>query len=236
MIYGGINDKKTLISYVNTIRDTDKRQSFINFNVIGNVHYENKSYGNEYIGDDLYCTQQIVIDTMTMCWLIRLSNWQKKTETPRFVGQKIAENLTENEVESIFKATLSPVLVPHSIKIPTLSFMLSNSSYIWEMLPDVHVDQALLSILKGQQGTVGITEMSFKRLLDQKYQPIEKSYKNNEFLDLEIITSDKTDDKTSSRRQADDELDFIRALKKRDYIRIINIRTSLNLIVPSLMI
>lgn len=215
MIYGGINDKKTLISYLNTIRDTDKRQSFINFNVIGNVHYENKSYGNEYIGDDLYCTQQIVIDTMTMCWLIRLNNWQKKTEISRLVGQKISKNLTENEVESILKATLSPVLVPHSIKIPTLSFMLSNSSYIWEMLPDVHVDQALLSVLKGQQGTVGITEMSFKRLLNQKYQPIEKSYKNNEFLDLKISASDKTDDKTSSRRQADDELDFIKGLKKR---------------------
>lgn len=215
IIYGGINDKKTLVSYINTIKEPELRQPFINFNIVSNVRYKNRKYGNEYVVDGLYCSQQIVIDTVTMCWLIRLNDWHKKSEITSELDEKIDKSLTESGIEDIFKATLAPLLVPHSIRMPTLYFMLSNSSYIWEMLPDVNVDQALLTIMKGKQDTVGLTKKSFERLLNQKYQPTNKIYNNDEFLDLEIISSNDSDDKTLSRRQADDELDLIKTLKNR---------------------
>ncbi len=213
MVYGGVNDKKTLVSYINTIIELKERQPFINFNIISHVRYKNKQYGNEYTADNLYCNQQIVTDTVTMCWLIRLNDYQSKAETIPAANGKIYETLTETSTENILRATLTPLLLKLSIKIPTLAFMLSNSSYIWEMLPDVNVDQALLTIIKGKQDTVGLTKNSFERLLNQQYRTNEKLYKNKDFLDLEIIASNDDDESVSSRRQADDELDLIKALK-----------------------
>ncbi|WP_339728335.1 site-specific integrase [uncultured Psychrobacter sp.] len=213
MIYGGINDKKTLVSYINTIREPTKRQPFINFNIISHGHYKNRKYGNEYVTNNLYCNQQIVLDPVTRCWLIRLNDCHSKARMISALDELIHETLTETGIESILKTTLTPLLVKQSIKTPTLAFMLSNSSYIWEMLPDVNVDQALVTVMKGKQDTVGLTKKSFERLLHQKYQPIKKVYENKEFLDLEIIVSNGEDEKKPSRRQADDELDLIKALK-----------------------
>ncbi|MFZ3075976.1 MAG: site-specific integrase [Psychrobacter glacincola] len=211
IVYGGVNDKKTLVGYINTIIELKERQPFINFSIISYVRYKNRQYGNEYTADNLYCNQQIITDTVTMCWLIRLNDYLSKAKIESTLDEKTYKTLTEASIENILKTTLTPLLVRQSIKTPTLAFMLSNSCYIWEMLADVNVDQALVTIIKGKQDTVGLTEKSFKRLLNQKYRTIEKSYENKEFLDLEIITSN--DEKGSSRRQADDELDLIKALK-----------------------
>ena len=192
MIYGGINDKKTLVSYINTIREPTKRQPFINFNIISHGHYKNRKYGNEYITDDLYCNQQIVCRTLvTRCWLIRLNDCHSKARMISVFDELIHETLIETSIENILKTTLTPLLVKQSIKTPTLAFMLSNSSYIWEMLPNVNVDQASVTVMKGKQDTVGLTKKSFERLLHQKYQPIQKVYENKEFLDLEIIASNR---------------------------------------------
>ena len=211
IVYGGVNDKKTLVGYINTIIELKERRPFINFNIISHVRYKNRQYGNEYTADNLYCNQQIVTDTVTMCWLIRLNDYLSKAKIISAPDEKTQKTLIEASIEDILKTTLTPLLLRQSIKIPSLAFILSNSSYIWEMLVDVNVDQALVTIIKGKQDTVGLTEKSFEQLLNQKYRTIEKSYENKEFLDLEIITSN--DEKGSSRRQADDELDLIKALK-----------------------
>ncbi len=213
IVYGGVNDKKTLVGYINTIIELKERQPFINFSIISHVRYKNRQYGNEYTADNLYCNQQIITDTVTMCWLIRLNDYLSKAKMESTLDEKTYKTLTEASIENILKTTLTPLLVRQSIKTPTLAFMLSNSCYIWEMLADVNVDQALVTITKGKQETVGLTEKSFERLLDQKYRTIEKSYENKEFLDLEITASDDDDEKGFSRRQADDELDLIKALK-----------------------
>tara|TARA_R110002124_G_scaffold287214_1_gene471292 strand:+ start:12455 stop:15637 length:3183 start_codon:yes stop_codon:yes gene_type:complete len=215
MVYGGINDKKTLVNYVNTIVELRERQPFINFNIINHVRYKNKQYGNEYTSDNLYCTQQIITGSVTMCWLIRLNDYHRKAETILTPDGRRHETLTETSTENIFRSTLAPLLRKLSIEIPTLAFMLSNSSYIWEMLPEVNVDQALVTIVKGKQNTVGLTKSPFERLLNQKYQTTEKTYKNSDFLDLEIIVSNDDDEKASPRRQPDDELDLIKSLKQR---------------------
>ena len=213
IVYGGVNDKKTLVGYINTIIELKERQPFINFNIISHVRYKNRQYGNEYTADNLYCNQQIITDTVTMCWLIRLNDYLSKAKIESTLDEKTYQTLTEANIENILKTALTPLLVRQSIKTPTLAFMLSNSCYIWEMLADVNVDQALVTIIKGKQDTVGLTENSFKRLLNQKYQTIEKSYENKEFLDLEITAFNDDNEKGSSRRQADDELDLIKALK-----------------------
>lgn len=215
MVYGGINDKKTLVSYINTIIELKERQSFINYNIISHVRYKNNKYGNEYTADNLYCSQQIVTDTVTMCWLIRLNDCHSKAEMVSTLNDRISETLTETSIGNILRSTLTPLLLKLSIKIPTLAFMLSNSSYIWEMLPEVNVDQALVTIIKGKQDTVGLTKNSFERLLNQQYQTTEIFYSNKDFLDLEIIAANDDDERGSSRRQADDELDLIKALKQR---------------------
>lgn len=215
IVYGGVNDRKTLVSYINIIIELKERQPFINFNIINHVRYKNKQYGNEYTSNNLYCTQQIVTDSVTMCWLIRLNDYHSKAELTPSTDEKIPKILTETNIDKILKTTLSPLLIKQSIKMPTLAFMLSNSSYIWEMLRDINVDQALVTILKGRQNTVGLTNEAFERLLDQRYETTQKTYDNSDFLDLEITASNDETESRSSRRQADDELDLIKALKQR---------------------
>lgn len=166
IIYGGINDTYLLADWLQTLTDGQARP-FINERVYLSIRYKSGSYGNERMDgcSDIYNTKQIIVDLVSQCWLIRY-NAQSSTKNIQSSLRPYSQKQIKNY---IFKALL-PILNPLSIELTTLSKLLVNASYYWEMLDKVAIDQASASILRGKHNHTGLSTTDFEEYLDRKYK------------------------------------------------------------------
>lgn len=212
IIYGGINDPDLLAGWLQTLIDGQARP-FINERVYLSIRYKSGSYGNERMEgcSDIYNTKQIIVDLVSQCWLIRYNAQSSTQSSLRQYSQKQIKNY-------IFKVLL-PVLKPLSIELTTLSKLLVNASYYWEMLEKVAIDQASASILRGKHNHTGLSTTDFEEYLDRKYKHNSTSaqYELSEILKLKIESTNaisNTQEKYSTSKTPVRKSDLIQALAK----------------------
>ena len=186
IVYGGINNKNWLLPWLHQCLN-NKFQPFIDYHLITTIRYSHPSYGNErveynerskdQIKSKMYNSQQIVLDRVSQCWLIHYHQIRKDNH---FGLSSI------KDIEQLLKQALSSLLKPLGIKVPTLINFLGFSSYHWEMLPGVSIDQASVGVLQGDERTTGLMAHDFITLMDKLYVNIDKPYSLQELLKLSI--------------------------------------------------
>ena len=188
IVYGGINNKNWLIPWLHQCLNNNFIP-FIHYHLITTIRYSHARYGNErfeydqsqrtkgQIKSKMYNSQQVVLDRVSQCWLIRY--YQIETDN------NFELNSVKN-IEQLLKKVLTPLLKPLGIKIPTLTNLLKFSSYHWEMLPGVSIDQASVGVLQGDERTTGLMANDFIALMDKSYANIDKSYSLQELFELSI--------------------------------------------------
>ncbi|WP_169391989.1 MULTISPECIES: site-specific integrase [Psychrobacter] len=181
VIYGGINDKYMLQGWFEAILN-GQYQPFINKRIIISARFAQKSYGNER--DDqqnqLYNTQQIIVDLVSQCWLIRYQ--KQKCEIN-------VNEMLEKGAEHYVMGVLKSILEAEDLQAITFKNLLSCASYHWEMLDGADIDQASVTVLTGKQNTSGLTETNFKHFLEDKYKKSTITYDLDDILKLNIKTS-----------------------------------------------
>ena len=186
IVYGGINNKNWLLPWLHQCLN-NKFKPFIDYHLITTIRYSHPSYGNErveynkrskdQVKSKIYNSQQIVLDRVSQCWLIHYHQIRKDNH---FGLSSI------KDIEQLLKQTLSPLLKPLGIKVPTLINLLGFSSYHWEMLPGVSIDQASVGVLQGDERTTGLMAHDFITLMDKLYVNIDKPYSLQDLLKLSI--------------------------------------------------
>lgn len=215
IIYGGINDADLLGGWLKALIDGQARP-FINERVYLSIRYKSGNYGNERMEgcSDIYNTKQIIVDLVSQCWLIRY-NAQSSTKNIQSSLRPYSQKQIKNY---IFKALL-PILKPLSIELTTLSKLLVNASYYWEMLDKVSIDQASASILRGKHNHTGLSTTDFEEYLDRKYKNISTSaqYDLSGILKLKIESTNaisNTQEKYSTSKTTVRKSDLIQTLAK----------------------
>lgn len=215
IIYGGINDPDLLAGWLQALVDGQARP-FINERVYLSIRYKSGNYGNERMDgcSDIYNTKQIIVDLVSQCWLIRY-NAQSSAKGIQSSLKQCSQKQIKNY---IFKALL-PVLKPLSLELTTLSKLLANASYYWEMLDKVAIDQASASVLRGKHNHTGLSTTDFEEYLDRKYKnnstPVQ--YDLSGILKLKIEPTSaisNTQEKYSTSKTPIRKSDLIQALAK----------------------
>lgn len=181
VIYGGINSKPMLEGWFKALL-AEQYQSFINQRLILSPRFAQKRYGNErdVTHNQLYNTQQIIIDLISQCWLIRY--------------QKEHKNTCKNDIKSAehyLMTVLAHIAKPLDLYVATFTQFLFYASYYWELIEGVDVDQALVTVLCGRQDTAGLTKDSFEQFLSPTYQNTNCDYNLNDILELSICASNR---------------------------------------------
>ena len=191
VVYGGINNKPMLEDWFQSSLDRQYR-SFINQRLILSVRFAHKRYGNERDdhSNQLYNTQQVVIDLVSQCWLIRYQQKAGKvcTEQQLFSAEHYLTNVLEYIAE------------PLDLHVPTFTQMLFYASYHWEVMKGVDIDQALVTVLRDRQNTAGLTAKDFDKFLSPAYQRTDNHYSLDELLTLSIHTSQPSDEMSHQSR------------------------------------
>lgn len=184
VVYGGINNKPMLERWFQALLAKEYRP-FINQRLLISPRFAHKRYGNERDDDSnqLYNTQQIIIDLVSQCWLIR---YQQQTE-------KVSADQQILSAEHYLMNVLTIVARPLDLSVPTVTQMLFYASYHWEVMDDVDVDQALVTVLRDQQNTAGLTAKDFNEFLSPTYQHTDNHYDLDELLTLTIHASQPSD-------------------------------------------
>lgn len=186
IIYGGINEASLLQAWLTTLlkvsQDIDDLLVFDDCRLLLSVRYPSKHYGNEFEDEKLFNTQQILLDAMSLCWLYRYKQ----------SSQKYHKAININE---LLMAGLSPITDQLGLKKITLSWLLKNACYYWEMLDGVEIDQALVGVMQGKHRTTGLIKADFENLLFAK--PISKTLDSNydliKFAKLDIQSKNPLD-------------------------------------------
>lgn len=188
IIYGGINDRHLLEAWLHELI-TNQARPFIKERVYLSVRYEQRGYGNERIedSDTIYNTKQVILDLVSQCWLMRY----KAQNNSEIDTQNIIKQLSQNRIKEYVFNVLSPVIEPLAIEMPTFTRLLHYASYHWEMLDDVDIDQASVTILQGRQNHTGLVTTGFEQYLDRRYKNQSVQYDLAAILKLSI---DSTDD------------------------------------------
>lgn len=188
IVYGGINNKNWLLPWLHQCLN-NKFVPFIDHHLITTIRYSHARYGNERLEYDqsqrtkgqikskIYNSQQIILDRVSQCWLIRY--YQIKSDNS-------FELNSLKDIEQLLKQILTPLLKPLGIKVPKLTDLLKFSSYHWEILPGVSIDQASVGVLQGDERTTGLMAHDFITLMDKSYVNINKPYPLHELLKLSI--------------------------------------------------
>lgn len=210
IIYGGINDTYLLANWLQTLTDGQARP-FINERVYLSIRYKSGNYGNERVDDcsDIYNTKQVIVDLVSQCWLMRY-NAQSNTGIAQY---------SQNQIKNYIFEVLLPILKPLSIELTTLSNLLVNASYYWEMLNKVAIDQASASILRGKLNHTGLMTTDFEEYLDRNYKhnSMSAQYELSEILKLKIESTNvisNTQEKYSTSKKTVRKSDLIQALAK----------------------
>jgi len=179
VIYGGINSKPMLEGWLQALL-ARQYQPFINQRLLISPRFAQKRYGNER--DDshnqLYNTQQIIVDLVSQCWLIRYQKEHKDTY--------------KNDIKSAehcLMSVLATIAKPLDLYVPTFTQFLFYASYHWELIEGVNIDQALVTVLCGRQNTAGLTAVSFEQFLSPTYQNTDHVYDLDDVLKLSIQAS-----------------------------------------------
>lgn len=185
IVYGGINESQLLKGWLAALLSQECKP-FIHQRTFISARFEQKHYGNERSenGKTLYNTKQIVVDLMSQCWLMR---YQKQVST-QDVKQTVRQ-LSDKRIKDYLARALKPVLEPFDIKTPTLATLLYYASYHWEILDNVDIDQASVTILRGRQNTSGLSTSNFDQLLNQNYKTISLYYDLKDIIELNIRES-----------------------------------------------
>lgn len=159
IVYGGINEATLLQAWLTSLirasQDTDEFLVFDDYRLLLSVRYASKHYGNEFENEDLFNTQQILLDAMSLCWLYRYK--QSHQKYPKAIN-----------INELLIAGLTPITHQLGLKKITLSWLLKNASYFWEMLDGVDIDQALVGVMQGKHRTTGLIKADFENLLTAK--------------------------------------------------------------------
>ncbi|WP_299068100.1 tyrosine-type recombinase/integrase [uncultured Psychrobacter sp.] len=188
IVYGGINESNMLKGWLVALLEKDYKP-FINQRTFISARFEQKYYGNERSkdGKTLFNTKQIIIDLVSQCWLMRYHQQANTQEIKQTLYQ-----LTDKKLKDYLANTLKPVLEPFDIKVPTLATLLYYASYHWELLDNVDIDQASVTVLRGRQNTSGLSTSKFDQLLNQNYKPVNIDYDLKDIIELNISESSNT--------------------------------------------
>ena len=188
IVYGGINEGNMLKGWLTALLDKEYKP-FIHERTFVSARFEQEYYGNERSknGKTLYNTKQIIVDLVSQCWLIRYHDQASSQEIKQTLGQ-----LSNEKIKSYLKSALKPVLEPFDIKIPTLATLMYYASYHWEMLANVDIDQASVTVLRGRQNTSGLSRFSFDQLINQNYESVDVSYNLEDIIEINIQESSDT--------------------------------------------
>lgn len=162
VVFGGINDKMVLRAYLETlVRRHFKGDAFCAFATVVSVRYQTKTYGNERVKatpkDQLFSTQQIVIDNVSRLWLKAL---QLETD----------DVVMSQSLDYYVNHVLSPLReVVQQSSILRLNTLCGYASYVWQQLPDVDIDMAKVNMLTGKTKTLGLKEADFQQYLITDY-------------------------------------------------------------------
>lgn len=188
IIYGGINNKLMLDSWFRALLNKEC-QPFINQRILVSLCFEQKRYGNERDSESskLYNTQQIIVDLVSQCWLIR--HHQKNSEKK---SQERCSKPPQKSAEEYLMSVLAMVAKPLDLPILTFTQLLAYASYHWEMLEGADIDQASVAVLCDKQNTTGLTKNSFAQFLNPVYKSTVTTYYDlDEILRLSINASKK---------------------------------------------
>ena len=188
IVYGGINEGNMLKGWLVALLKKDYKP-FINQRTFISARFEQKYYGNERSkdGKTLFNTKQIIIDLVSQCWLMRYHQQANTQEIKQTLYQ-----LTDKKLKDYLANTLKPVLEPFDIKVPTFATLLYYASYHWELLDNVDIDQASVTVLRGRQNTSGLSTSNFDQLLNQNYKPENIDYDLKDIIELNISKSFST--------------------------------------------
>lgn len=187
IIYGGINNKQVLEGWFRALLNKEY-QPFINQRILVAPRFEQKHYGNERDtnSNKLYNTQQIIVDMVSQCWLIRYHRQNSEKNSNEMFSQPL-----QKSAEKYLMNALAMVAEPLGLPMLTFTQLLSYASYHWEMLDDADIDQASVAVLCGRQNTAGLTKNSFEQFLNPIYKNTASTYDLDEILKLAINPSDK---------------------------------------------
>ena len=188
IVYGGINESNMLKGWLVALLKKDYKP-FINQRAFISARFEQKYYGNERSkdGKTLFNTKQIIIDLVSQCWLMRYHQQANTQEIKQTLYQ-----LTDKKLKDYLANTLKPVLGPFDIKVPTFATLLYYANYHWELLDNVDIDQASVTVLRGRQNTSGLSTSKFAQLLNQNYKPVNINYDLKDIIELNISEPSNT--------------------------------------------
>jgi len=191
VVYGGINNKPMLESWFQTLL-TKEYRPFINQRLMISARFVHKRYGNERDdnSNQLYNTQQVVIDLVSQCWLIRYQQEIEKLGTDQQVFSAVHYLMN----------VLTMVAKPLDLSVPTVTQMLFYASYYWEVMDGVDVDQALVTVLRDRQNTAGLTAIDFDNFLSPTYHRTDNHYELDELLTLSIHASQSSKEMSHQSR------------------------------------
>lgn len=182
IMYGGINEVQMLQGWLTSLL-AKEYQPFIKERVLVSPRFVQKRFGNEREegSDKLYNTQQIIVDVVSQCWLMRYHKNSDQAEIKRTLSE-----LSSDKIEEYLTLVLSDVIKPLDIKPLPFSRFLYYASYYWEMLDGADIDHASVGVLRGIHNTAGLNTQDFDRLLNQQYQYKEEPYDLEHILTLSI--------------------------------------------------
>lgn len=196
IVYGGMNEGNMLKGWLTALLNKEYKP-FIHERTFVSARFEQEYYGNERSrnGKTLYNTKQIIVDLVSQCWLMRYHNQSSSQGIKKTLRQ-----LSDKKLKSYLESALKPVLEPFDIKIPTLANLMYYASYHWEMLDNVDIDQASVTVLRGRQNTSGLNAFNFEQLLSQNYKVVKRTYNLKDIIELNIHESADTDVITSKKK------------------------------------
>ncbi|MGP5556186.1 tyrosine-type recombinase/integrase [Psychrobacter celer] len=182
IVYGGINEIQMLQGWLTSLL-AKEYQPFIKERVVVSPRFVQKRFGNEREegSDKLYNTQQIVVDVVSQCWLMRYHKNSSLTEIERTLAK-----LSAAKIKQYVTLALSDVIKPLGIKPLPFSRFLYYASYHWEVLDGADIDHASVGVMRGTHNTAGLSTQDFERFLNQKYQYKEEPYDLERILALSI--------------------------------------------------
>lgn len=182
IVYGGINEVQMLQGWLTSLL-AKEYQPFVKERVLVSPRFVQKRFGNEREeeGDKLYNTQQIVVDMVSQCWLMRYHKNCDQAEIKHTLSE-----LSSDKIEEYLTLVLSDVIKPLDIKTLPFSRFLYYASYHWEVLDGVDIDHASVGVLRGMHNTAGLTTQDFEQFLNQTCQYTDEPYNLEQILALSI--------------------------------------------------
>lgn len=155
VIFGGINYQPLLSGWFDSLIQ-GKSFAFDNERLIMSVRYASDSYGNELVDEQLFNTQQIIVDYVSQCWLYRYR--QNPHSQPK-----------TQDIEFYLFKVLEPICDEIGYDNITQNWLLCTASYFWTMLDNVNISQALVGVMQGRHKTTGLIHDEFLAFLQAKH-------------------------------------------------------------------